>query len=100
MEKYWFGTHEGKSSVSLTLIYEIFRYAIWKFKLRRIVPTQFYFFVNFVSCLRHVKLLRPVFFDTLLVHFNRDINGQWRTQWRTSRHPRGDPAHETSTRNK
>jgi hypothetical protein len=72
MEKYWFGSRDGKSSVSLILIYEIFRYVIWKFKLRRIVPTQLYFFDNFVSCLRHVKLLRPVFFDTLLEHFNRE----------------------------
>jgi hypothetical protein len=73
MEKYWFGSLEGKTSVSLTLIYEIFRYVIWKFKLRRIVPTPIYFFENFVSCLRQVKLLRPAFFDTLLAHFNCEI---------------------------
>jgi hypothetical protein len=71
-EKYWFGLIDGKPTGSLILIYEIFRYLIWKFKLRRIVPTQIYFFENVVSCLRHIKLLRPGFFDTFLVHFNRD----------------------------
>ncbi len=71
-EKYWFGLIEGKPTESLILIYEIFRYLIWKFKLRRLVPTQTYFFENFVSCLRHIRSLRPGFFDTFLVHFNRD----------------------------
>jgi hypothetical protein len=72
IEKYWFGLIDGKPTGPLILIYEIFRYVIWKFKLRRIVPTQIYFFENVVSCLRQIKLLRPGFFDTFLVHFNRD----------------------------
>jgi hypothetical protein len=72
IEKYWFGSIDGKPTVPLILIYEIFRYVIWKFKLRRIVPTQINFFENFVSCLRQIKLLRPGFFDTFLIHFNRD----------------------------
>jgi hypothetical protein len=73
MEKYWFGSLDGKTLASLTIIYEIFRFVVWKFKLRRIVPTQLYFFDNFVACLRHIKIIRPLFFETILVHFHRDV---------------------------
>ena len=37
-EIYWYGTHLNKTDASTVLFFELFRFIIWKFKTRRILP--------------------------------------------------------------
>jgi hypothetical protein len=35
---YWYGTQDNKTDVSSLLVFELFRYILWKFKTRRRLP--------------------------------------------------------------
>ncbi len=35
---YWYGIEEGESKIVLLIFFDLFRFVLWKFKTRRILP--------------------------------------------------------------
>ena len=50
-EMYWYGINDSGNSFILLAIFDIFRYCVWKFKLRRRVPNANMFMREFDFCL-------------------------------------------------
>jgi hypothetical protein len=70
IDMYWFGKKNDKFSLSIFLIFELFRYCIWNFKKRKTVPTQTTFASMFVSQLNTIKYVKPALFITISEHFD------------------------------
>ena len=47
LDVYWYGVHENANNLVLLLIFDVFRFCIWKFKQRRKVPNQLTFLAEF-----------------------------------------------------
>ncbi len=71
--KYWLGKLMDKFEISLFLTFAIFRHLIWKFKLRKIIPTQPTFVGVFISYFKRVKEVRPAVFTSLSTHFSEHL---------------------------
>jgi hypothetical protein len=71
--KYWLGLVMDKFEISLFLTFAIFRHLIWKFKQRKIIPTQPTFVCVFISYLKMIKEVRPALFNTLITHFSDQL---------------------------
>jgi hypothetical protein len=71
--KYWLGLLVDKFDISLFLTFVIFRHLIWKFKQRKIIPTQPTFVGVYVSYLKMLKEVRPTIFITISTHFSEQL---------------------------
>jgi hypothetical protein len=70
---FWYGDTNNKIDKSLQLFFEIFRYTVWKFKLRRQLPLLNTFTHIMFEQLRLLCNLRPVYREDFARHFNREI---------------------------
>jgi hypothetical protein len=64
---------ENPIDKSLQLFYDIFRYSVWKFKLRRQLPLADSFTHTIFEQIRLMCNLRPRLREDFAKHFNRDI---------------------------
>jgi hypothetical protein len=71
--KFWLGLVMDKFEISLFLTFAIFRHLIWKFKQRKIIPTQPTFVCVFISYLKMIKEVRPALFNTIITHFSDQL---------------------------
>jgi hypothetical protein len=71
--KYWLGMLMDKFEISLFLTFAIFWHIIWKFKLRKIIPTQPTFVGVFISYFKMIKEVRPALFTSLSNHFSEHL---------------------------
>jgi hypothetical protein len=71
--KFWYGVNNARFDLSLFILFGVIRHTIWKFKLRRTIPTQHAFSSVVCSYLRMVRYVRPLFFDTIKAHFDNDL---------------------------
>jgi hypothetical protein len=73
LQAYWYGIVEDKVNQSLQIFYDTFRHSVWKFKLRRTVPTVASFHCIFFSQVRLTTWVKPTLRDDFSQHFNRDL---------------------------
>jgi hypothetical protein len=73
LNAYWYGLVENKVNQSLQFFYDTFRHSVWKFKLRRMVPTVASFHCIFFSQVRLTTWVKPILREEFSLHFNRDL---------------------------
>jgi hypothetical protein len=64
---------ENPIDKSLQLFYDIFRYSVWKFKLRQQLPLLEPFTHTFFEQIRLICSVRPRLREDFSKHFNREI---------------------------
>jgi hypothetical protein len=70
---FWYGDTDNKIDKSLQLFYDIFRFTIWKFKLRRQLPLLDSFTHTIFEQIRLICSMRPRLREDFAKHFNREI---------------------------
>jgi hypothetical protein len=67
---FWYGDTDDKIDKSLQLFYDIFRFTIWKFKLRRQLPLLDAFTYTIFEQIRLLLNMRPRLREDFAKHFN------------------------------
>jgi hypothetical protein len=70
---FWYGDTDDKIDKSLQLFFDIFRFTVWKFKLRRQLPLLNTFTYTIFEQIMLLCNLRPVYREEFAKHFNREI---------------------------
>ncbi len=56
---YWYGIEDGESKLVLTIFFDLFRYVLWKFKTRRVLPRIVEFISVYTSLLDTILSIQP-----------------------------------------
>jgi hypothetical protein len=73
---YWYGKSDNKINQSLLLFYDTFRHTVWKFKLRRTLPTYDSFEETLLAQLKVCVALRRNLLTDLCLNFNSHLFAQ------------------------
>jgi hypothetical protein len=70
---YWYGKRDDKIDQSLLLLYETFRHTVWKFKLRRTLPSYESFEETLFSQLKIIVSMRRSLLHEFCSNFNSNL---------------------------